>query len=362
MVTTGGSDTPERVPIRVLGVGAGYFSQFQYAAWQADPRVELVGVVDTDSDRAQATAQQYGASKHFTDLDAALEACSPGLVDIITPPSAHLGLIERTMENQIPTICQKPLCGGLEGARIAADLAERASTFLVVHENFRFQPWYRKAKTLMDDGILGDIYQVTFRLRPGDGQGPDAYLDRQPYFQQMERLLIYETGLHFIDTFRYLLGEPDTIWADLRRLNPAIAAEDAGLLVFGYQDGRRAFFDGNRLADHAAQDQRCTMGEALIEGSNGTLELFGSGTLFFRRHGAIKSEEVAMPDWPKTFGGGCVAALQSHVIDNMTTGSPLENEVRDYIWNLEWMEAAYASHQTGRRLDLATFQEQWREG
>ncbi|EFL88416.1 Gfo/Idh/MocA family protein [Ahrensia sp. R2A130] len=350
--------TTGSAPIRVLGVGAGYFSQFQYAAWQADPRVELVGVVDTDEAKAQVTAQQYDAGAHFTDMDTALSTCTPDLVDIITPPPAHLGLIERTMEQRIPTICQKPLCGGLDGARVAADLAARADTFLVVHENFRFQPWYRKAKAMMDEGRLGDIYQVTFRLRPGDGQGPNAYLDRQPYFQKMERLLIYETGLHFIDTFRYLLGEPDTIWADLRRLNPAIAAEDAGLLVFGYEDGKRALFDGNRLADHAAEDQRCTMGEALIEGSQGTLELFGSGQLFFRRHGDTQAQEVDMPDWPKTFGGGCVAALQAHVIDHMISDAPLENEVRDYIWNLEWMEAAYASHHTGRRLDLAS----WREG
>ena len=65
-----------------------------------------------------------------------------------------------------------------------------------------------------------------------------------------------------------------------------------------------------------------------------------------------------MPDWPKTFGGGCVASLQAHVIDHMVTGTPLENDVRDYIWNLEWMEAAYASHHAGRRLDLATWREE----
>ncbi|MEM1316642.1 MAG: Gfo/Idh/MocA family oxidoreductase [Pseudomonadota bacterium] len=346
-------------PVRVLGIGAGYFSRFHYAAWQADERVDLVGVVDTNAARAGQMADEFGAPASFDDAEAALDATTPDLVDIITPPPAHLVLIEKTMERHIPTICQKPLCGGLEGAQKAAELADAVNASLVVHENFRFQPWYRKAKAVMDEGRLGDIYQVTFRLRPGDGQGPDAYLDRQPYFQTMERLLIYETGLHFIDTFRYLLDEPDTVWADLRRLNPAIVGEDAGLLVFGYGDGRRALFDGNRLADHRANDQRCTMGEALIEGSNGTLELFGSGQLFFRPHGSTESEEIALPDWPKTFGGGCVAALQSHVIDHMIAGTPLENEVRDYIWNLEWMEAAYASHASGRRLDLATWRKEF---
>ena len=34
-------------------------------------------------------------------------------------------------------------------------------------------------------------------------------------------------------------------------------------------------FDGNRLADHKAENRRLTMGEMLIEGSKGTLRLNG---------------------------------------------------------------------------------------
>ena len=93
---------------------------------------------------------------------------------------------------------------------------------LVVHENFRFSPWYREIRRLIEDGAIGTVYQASFRLRPGDGQGPAAYLDRQPYFQSMERFLVHETAIHFIDTFRYLLGEPESVYADLQRLNPAI--------------------------------------------------------------------------------------------------------------------------------------------
>jgi hypothetical protein len=35
--------------------------------------------------------------------------------------------------------------------------------------------------------------------------GERAYLDRQPFFRDYPRLLIHETGVHFVDTFRYLL-------------------------------------------------------------------------------------------------------------------------------------------------------------
>ena len=81
----------------------------------------------------------------------------------------------------------------------------------------------------------------------------------------MERFLVHETAVHFLDVFAFLLGLPDQIYADLRRLNPNIAGEDAGLIILGYEDGRRAIFDGNRLIDHAAENRRLTMGEALVE-------------------------------------------------------------------------------------------------
>ncbi len=65
--------------------------------------------------------------------------------------------------------------------------------------------------------------QAICRLRPGDGQGPEAYLDRQPYFQTMEKFLIHETGVHWVDTFAYLFGPAQSVYAGLRRVNPAIA-------------------------------------------------------------------------------------------------------------------------------------------
>ena len=337
--------------LRVLGIGAGYFARNHYAAWRDHPEVELAGIVDLDAARAEAMAAEFGAAP-FADLDAAL-AAGPDLVDIAAPPPAHLPLIERTTAAGVPTICQKPFCGGLEGAREAARLAEARGVPLVVHENFRFQPWWRRIAAQIDAGRVGEPYQVSFRLRPGDGQGPRAYLDRQPYFQAMPRLLVHETAVHLIDVFRFLLGEPEWIWADLRRLNPAIAGEDAGIVVLGFPGGRRGLFDGNRLADHAAEDRRRVMGEGLVEGSAGAIMLDGDGTLTFRAHGRDEAEPIAL-DFPRDrFGGGCVDALQAHVVDHLLRGAPLENRAADYLRTLEAVDAAYASDREGRRIDLA---------
>ena len=199
---------------------------------------------------------------------------------------------------------------------------------------------------------IGVAQQLTFRLRTGDGQGPDAYMDRQPYFQTMPRLLVHETAVHWIDTFRYLFGRPTAVYANLRRLNPVIEGEDAGHILFEFPGCKRAMFDGNRLLDHAAKNHRMTLGEGLFEGTEGALTLTGNGALHLRRFGSVESATMLPPrDWPG-FGGDCVYALQKHVIDGLRDGCPFENEATDYLLVREVEEAIYRSSETGMRIEV----------
>lgn len=337
--------------IRVACVGAGYFSQFHYDAWARINDVDLVGACDLDLTRAQASG-----APAFGQLDKMLESTAPHLLDIILPPPAHAATIRAALAAGINwIICQKPFCIDQQEARSIATEAKAAGAHLIVHENFRFQPWYRAIKADLNAGHIGEIQNATFRLRPGDGQGPRAYLDRQPYFQTMPCFLIHETAVHFIDTFRYLFGQITHVYADLRRLNPAIMGEDAGLVLFDHATGARAVFDGNRHLDHAADNLRRTMGEALIEGTKGTLTLFGDGSVKRRAFGAHETVTVLPADTWNGFGGDCVHALQSHVIRAMQSGTPLENDASDYLNVLAVRDAIYASDRAGRKLALDAF-------
>lgn len=332
---------------RVACLGAGYFAQFHLEAWQRLPDADLVALCDQDpAQRADWPVPGYD------DFAQMLAETKPDLVDIITPPPTHAGAIRDALIHKPKAIiCQKPFCTSLEEARDVTSEAEAAGVPLIIHENFRFQPWYRVISDTMREGRIGTPHQVTFRLRTGDGQGPRAYLDRQPYFQTMPRLLIHETGVHWIDTFRFLMGEPTSVYADLRRLNPVIAGEDAGYFLMGFDGGGRALFDGNRLLDHAAESCRVTLGEAVLEGSEGTLSLSGDGSVHLRPFGTQDQTCLLAPrDWPG-FGGDCVARLQAHVLAGLATGR-FENEARDYLKVLEIEAAIYQSAQDGRKIAL----------
>ncbi|MEO1732681.1 MAG: Gfo/Idh/MocA family oxidoreductase [Pseudomonadota bacterium] len=337
----------------VVVIGLGYFSQFHLAAWQANKHATLVGVSDLSADKCAAAKQNYGVAAHV-DAPTLLRDMQPDIVDIIAPPVAHAGLIRAAMAPGRTIICQKPFCTSPEEAEAIAAEATKAGSMLVVHENFRFQPWYRAIKAFLTAGRLGQVYAARFALRPGDGRGPDAYLARQPAFQSMTRFLIHETGVHFVDLFRWLFGDVTSVYADLRQLNPAIKGEDAGLLLMSHASGTRSQFDGNRLSDHVAENLRQTMGEMVIEGSEGALTLDGSGSVQFRAFGSTEIETIraSQPEDKHGFGGGCVAYLINHVVDARTKGTAPENTVDAYLPVIRVTEAAYRSASEGRRICL----------
>lgn len=335
--------------IKVACVGTGYFSQFHYDAWKKIEGVNLIASVNRDIQSAKATGLNA-----YNDLSEMLLTEQPDLVDIITPPITHLQYIKLIANSGVKTIiCQKPFCSNIGEAREATQICNAAGITIVVHENFRFQPWYRVIKKAIDDGLIGELHQITFRMRAGDGQGSNAYMDRQPYFQKMERLLIHETGVHWVDTFCYLMDEsPKSVYADLRRLNPVISGEDAGYFLMEFNDGKRALFDGNRLLDHAAENCRVTLGESLIEGSKGTLEVCGRGEVTYRLFGSEEKRKIFHAENWVGFGGDCVLALQSHVISALNGNRKFENQAADYLQVLEIEAAIYSSAETGQKVNL----------
>jgi predicted dehydrogenase len=188
-------------------------------------------------------------------------------------------------------------------------------------------------------------------MRPGDGQGPDAYLGRQPYFQRMPRFLVHETAIHFIDTFRFLLGEVESVSASLTRRNPVIEGEDGGYIALRFAGGATAMIDANRLNDHPAEDTRLTMGEHWLEGSNGVLRLDGFGRLHWKPHGRPEAEHPY--EWRKAgFAGDCVYRQQKHLIEAFSAGTAPVNTGRDYLRNYAIEEAIYRSHDERRMIDV----------
>ena len=130
-------------------IGAGYFSQFQYEAWTRIPQVEIAALCDIDEARASQVMTKYGVKKHYQNYLEMLDAEQPDFVDIITPPALHVEMTREALQRGIHVICQKPLAPTIEASKELRDLVHSQSARFMVHENWRFQPWYREIKRLL---------------------------------------------------------------------------------------------------------------------------------------------------------------------------------------------------------------------
>ncbi len=324
-------------------IGAGYFSHFQYEAWQRIPEVEIVAFSNRDPVKAGVIMEKFRLKKLYADYREMFDAEKPDFVDVITPPPSHGAICVEAAKRGIHIICQKPLAPTLDEAKAIVANAAAVQVRFMVHENFRFQPWHREIRRQMAAGAIGDtLHSLHFRMRTGDGWGENAYIPRQPYFRDYPRLLIYETGVHFIDTFRSLAGEITRVSAWLRRLNPVIQGEDCGMVVFEFASGALGLYDANRYNETTAKNPRYTFGDFLVEGSGGSLRLAPDSRLTVQTLGGTE-REVSYSREDRNFSGDCCYLTQRHFVDRMLDGQPFETSGEEYLKTLAVQEAVYRS-------------------
>jgi len=338
--------------IKIACIGAGYFARFHVEAWKRLSTIDLVAICDKDKAKANALAQEFEIAEVYTDADELLKKVTFDVIDIITPPETHLSLCKKFAQAGKHIICQKPIAPTLSETQEIAQLVKDFGIRFMVHENFRFQPWYRKIKALLEINTIGDrIHNINLNMRMGDGWGADAYSNRQPYFRQMQRLLIYETGIHYIDVFRYLIGEINSVYARLRTLNPVIAGEDSALVLFEFQNDTLGFLDGNRYNEFNCKDARYTFGQTTIEGNKGTIRLYNDGKITVQLLGE-QEKEITYKHENRNFAGDCVYFTQQHFVKAFLENHPFETNIEDYLNNILIQEAIYESNQSRNRVTL----------
>ena len=123
----------KRLAVGVVGVG--YLGRFHALIYARHPDIDLVGVVDTNSDTAHSVAAEAGcvAFGDASDLLGKVDA-----VSIVVPTTAHLAVARRFLGNGVHVLLEKPIAATVEeGAEIVAE-ADRAGVILQIGHLERF--------------------------------------------------------------------------------------------------------------------------------------------------------------------------------------------------------------------------------
>jgi D-apiose dehydrogenase len=335
------------LPLRGVIVGAGFFAKFHAEAWKRIENADLVAVADSAPGRAAAFAAEFGIPRSYTDAASMLQTEQADFADIVTRPESHRELTDLASRHCRAVICQKPMAPTWEECEAMVQSCAERGARLMIHENWRWQPWYREARRLLAEERLGRIFHVGFRMRTGDGRGPAPYR-HQPYFREMERLLLYETAVHFLDTFRFLAGDIESIFCRTSRINPAIRGEDYALVQVSFSSGAKGLIDANRISGTFPPE--VAFGEFRIEGERGMIRIAPDGNLFVTEYG--KGETIHPLDTPaQGYKGDSVAALQRHFARCLLSGEGFESEGAEYLKTVGAVDACYRSAQTGMHVE-----------
>ena len=329
-------------------IGAGYFADFQAEAWQRIAGVRIGAVADPLPGKARAFSEKWGIDTAYESVDEMLDRERLDFADIATRPESHLALTRKVAGRGIHVICQKPMAPVWEDCVSMVQTCETSGVRLLIHENWRWQPWYREAKRLLEAGALGRPFHVSFLFRTGDGRDTEPY-SVQPYFRQMPRLLIYETLVHFLDTFRFLLGDMTSIFSQTRRLNPVICGEDQALVQIEFANGATGLIDANRISGPVPPE--LTMGHFRLEGDRAMIRMPPDGHLWLTEYPRSEREH-SFPLATKGYKGDSVHATQSHLADCLRSGQRCESEGRDYLKTVQAVFACYRSAETGQVVSL----------
>lgn len=327
---------PKSPPLRIALAGAGMISYYHLVAWsRARPRAEVVAVCDPDLSRARKRAEEFGIARAYDRADTMLSTEEVDALDVASPRETHAAWVEAAAARGIDVLCQKPLAPTLaEAERLVRRVGGRVR--LMVHENWRFRPWYRELQRWLAAGEIGEILggfmaEFSSGLLP-DENGRRPALVRQPFMQHEERLMIAETMIHHLDVLRWLAGPLRVVAARAARTLDDVKGETTATILLETASGAPIVAAVTMAAPgfpSRGRDRLELIGrEASAVLSATDLRLLGPAP----RHAAYDFDT----GYQASFDG-----VISHFVDGLTAGAPFETDAADNLETLRLVEHAY---------------------
>lgn len=146
--------------LRVVLVGCGKAGENHAREIRKLSGASLVAVCDLEPLMAEQLAVRYGIHRHFSDMDAMLEAERPDVVHVAAPPQSHLPLAVKALDAGCHVLVEKPLtlCHG-DSQKLVAHAISRNRKLTVAY-GYYFDPVARVLRTLVAEGALGDVVHV----------------------------------------------------------------------------------------------------------------------------------------------------------------------------------------------------------
>lgn len=192
-------------------IGAGFIVRGCHLVAYRKAGFNPVALCDINEELAQEVADIHHIDLIYTNWKKMVDNPAIAVLDIALPPHLQKDVVAYavTKSHIKGILCQKPVSMSLEDAKTIATISEKTGIPIAVNSNMRYDQSIRALKLALEKNWLGEPILATIDMR--------AIPDWQKFLEQYETLELYAMGVHHIDAFRYLFGDPEKITAVCRK-------------------------------------------------------------------------------------------------------------------------------------------------
>lgn len=210
------------------------------------PGVEVTALCSRSLENIQEAVRSCGLTNAavFTDYSELLRSGAADAVVVCTPNGQHPPMTQAALEAGLHVLTEKP--AGIwmdEIDRAVAALEQRPELVGGVMYNRRMSQAYRKVKSLIQEGFLGELVRATWLIttlyRPNAYYASGAW--RGSWQGEGGGLLMTQVS-HQLDLLQWLCGMPVSVLARCRTVNRPIEVENEAELLLTFANGAHGQF------------------------------------------------------------------------------------------------------------------------
>lgn len=238
---------------------------------------EIRGICTSRPETAQRAQAETGIWA-TSSLEELLACQDIDIVVVALPNVGHREVVEKSARAGKAVYCDKPLAmNPQEALAMKKIVQETGIPFGMAFQN-RFVPAIQKAKELIKEGKIGQIFRARFLYLHSGYVDPE-----RPMSWRLEKNLagggsLWDLGSHLVDLLLFLLGEPKIVFARGRTflgeraiergasVKKPVEVDDWSLIHFVLPDGGEGTLESSRFATGSCDEIRIE-----IEGNKGAI-------------------------------------------------------------------------------------------
>ena len=336
-------------PIVSIGLG-GIVHDAHYPAYRI-AGFDVVGGFDINAERAAMMQAKFGIPLLYDSLSSAIEQAPRNAVFDVAVPGNAIADILREIPAGRAVLIQKPMGEDLAEACQILNICRQRELIAAINFQLRFAPFIIAARDMIAQGLLGELYDVEFRVQCNTPWHLWGFLFPLP------RVEILYHSIHYVDLLRSFCGTPQSVYAKTlsHPTAPDLRGGTRSMIIMDYGDNPRVNVMTNHSHAYGGEKQQSYV---KFEGSKGAIQIRAGLNMNYPdgvpdRFEYLLLDDGDEPQWRSLdikgswFPEGFIGTMASLMRYANGESDSLPTSVEDAIHTMTTVEAAYESSAEG---------------